>query len=176
MLEIRQETRADHLAVKELLILAFEGVPHSDQQEHLLVERLRLSHSFVPQLSLVACADDQILGHILLSEVDLEGNLPPDVRLLALAPLAVLPARQKQGIGAKLLEESRLRALELGYAGIVLLGEPAYYGKFGYRPLSAFNIKLPLDVPCEYCQGLELFPHALRGVKGTIVYPPAFGI
>lgn len=176
MLEIRQETSSDHLAVKELLMLAFDGVPHSDQQEHLLVERLRLSSSFVPELSLVACDDEQVVGHILLSEVDLEGSLPPEVKLLALAPLAVLPARQKQGIGARLLEASRLRALDLGYAGIVLLGAPAYYGRFDYRPLSAFKINLPLDVPCDYCQGLELFPRALRGVKGTIVYPPAFGI
>ena len=176
MLEIRQETSCDHLAVKELLLLAFQGVPHSDQQEHLLVERLRLCDAFVPELSLVACESEQLLGHILLTEVDLEGSLPPDVKLLALAPLAVLPARQKQGIGASLLEEARLKAIDLGYAGIVLLGSPAYYSKFGYRPLSAFTIKLPLDVPPDYCQGLELFPKALRGVKGTIIYPPAFGV
>lgn len=93
---------------------------------------------------------------------------------LALAPLAVLPEFQNNGIGRILLTEAHKKAVSLGFESIVVLGHKNYYTKFGYCKAINFGIKFPFDVPTEFCMIIELTPHALNGISGTVHYPDIF--
>lgn len=173
-IHIRIEEQRDYSAVQRLVEDAFREVAESDHSEQYLVERLRKSEAFVPDLSLVAETEEgKIVGYVLLTKVEIVlGNTV--VASLGVAPLAVLPDCQKQGIGGALLHEAHLRAAELGYGTAVLLGHPSYYPRFGYRKASGFGITFPFEVPEECCMVIELIPGALTGVKGEVRYPTPF--
>lgn len=172
---IRQETEEDFRQVQEVVRLAFQGVEESDHTEHLLVERLRRSDAYIPQLSLVAETDGRIAGHVLLSEVKVVAG--SDVHtVLSVAPLSVLPAYQRKGIGGMLLREAHKRALELGYGAVLLLGHEDYYPRFGYGRASMLGIRFPFDAPDACCMAMELKAGGLDGIHGMVHYPDAFGM
>lgn len=173
-IKIRQEQVSDYPQVHDLIEAAFRNVEESDHREQYLVERLRKSDSFVPNLSLVAETDDRrIVGYILLTEVEIVSEERVTVSL-AVAPLAVLPEFQRQGAGGMLLREAHRRAALLGYGTAVLLGHKDYYPRFGYRKAIDFGIEFPFDVPGEYCMAIELLPGALKETHGLVHYPEAF--
>lgn len=172
-ISIRQETFADYPIVFDLIEQAFRNEVVSDKKEQFLVERLRNSNGFIPELSLVAEVNYQIVGYILLSKITIETKLNKHTAL-ALAPVAVLPSFQKKGIGRKLIEEAHRIAKELGYQSVILLGHEKYYPKFGYRPLHYFNISLPFEAPKENCMAIELVPDALSNKIGNVIYPKDF--
>lgn len=93
---------------------------------------------------------------------------------MALAPVAVAPAYQGQGIGSALMEEAHQKAAALGHTSIVLLGEPAYYRRFGYAMARDFGIQIPFDEGGDYSMVLALQPNAWEGVKGEVIYLDAF--
>lgn len=171
---IRRETPYDFLQVDKIIRTAFFNMEDSDHSEHLLVERLRSSDTFVPELSLVAVTGDgKIAGHILLSEVKvISGDTEHTV--LALAPLSVLPEFQGKGIGGMLVREGHRRAAELGYGAAVVLGHEGYYPRFGYRRASLYGIRFPFDAPDECCMAAELTDGGLDGIHGMVQYPDAF--
>ncbi|PSK89797.1 putative N-acetyltransferase YhbS [Taibaiella chishuiensis] len=172
-INIRQETAANYQAVSELIRQAFAEEVMSDHREQFLVERLRQTEAFVPELSLVAATGQQITGYILLTPIHIS-NGDTLTGSLALAPVAVLPAFQGKGIGAALIQEAHRIARELGYSSIVLLGHETYYPRFGYERASTYNIRLPFEAPDENCMILALQPGVLDGVSGMVVYPEAF--
>lgn len=171
--KIRQEETKDYDIVFNLVEKAFETEELSDHREQFLVERLRQSDSFIPELSLVYEWDGKIVGYILFTTVDIIGS-NTTYQALALAPVAVLPDFQSKGIGGTLIEEGHRRARNLGYKSVVLLGHADYYPKFGYVPMKNYNIRLPFDVPDEYCMACELVPNGLKGVEGTVKYSSVF--
>ncbi len=172
---IRQETGQDFEEVREVVRRAFLGMEDSDHTEHELVDRLRRSAAFVPLLSLVAVAGERIVGHILLTEVEIGAETGgKSGRVLALAPLSVLPGFQRKGIGGALLREAHRRAAQAGYDGVVVLGHKDYYPRFGYVKASSFGIRFPFDAPDECCMALELREGGLEHVSGTVRYPDAF--
>lgn len=171
---IRQETPGDHPAVFELLTAAFANEPMSDQREQFLVERLRRAPEFVPELSLVAERKETIVGYILLTEISIE-NGRESYPSLSLAPVAVLPGRQGEGIGSTLIRRAHAVAKDLGYRSVVVLGHETYYPRFGYQRCDRYGISLPFEVPPENCMVLELRKGGLKGVSGTVRYPAAFG-
>ena len=166
---IRIENEHDHSAVKEVIREAFLTAEHSDQTEHELVERLRRSQEFVPELSLVYVADDKIVGHIMFTKIKVG-----EQEALGMAPLSVLPAYQNQGIGSMLMKAGIESARELGYKGIVLLGHPDYYPRFGFVKASMFNIACPFPVPDESYMALELTTGSLADINGMVEYSKAF--
>jgi predicted N-acetyltransferase YhbS len=170
---IRQETEADYKAVYELIKIAFASEKYSNHQEHLLVSRLRSAKAFVPALSLVAQVHEKVVGHILLTKIALKAD-HRDHKILALAPVSVLPAYQLQGIGSQLIVTAHQVAQKLGYRLVVLLGHAGYYPRFGYRPAHTFGIKLPFDAPAENCMAKELVKGSLKGIFGTVEYPKEF--
>ena len=170
---IRQEQEQDFAAVRRVIIQAFANDPHGDQTEHLLVERLRKSDAFIPELSLVAEVQGKVVGHILLTRIHIR-NKTESHPSLALAPVSVLPAYQGKGIGGQLIEESHKRAQKLGFKSIVLLGHETYYPRFGYRQTDEFGIQLPFNAPPENCMVVELVPDGLEGVSGMVEYSEAF--
>ncbi|OOG73181.1 GNAT family N-acetyltransferase [Algoriphagus sp. A40] len=172
-MQIRQENPGDYEAVFEVVEKAFAAEEFSDQTEQFLVERLRKSDAFVPELSLVAELGDKIVGHILLTKLRLV-NDQTKFESLALAPVSVLPEYQRKGIGGMLIEYSHQRAKELGFKSVVVLGHEKYYPKFGYQQADLFGIELPFDVPKENCMVIELVENGLTGLKGMVEYPKEF--
>jgi predicted N-acetyltransferase YhbS len=172
-MNIRQEKVSDYKSVFDLIKNAFESEIHSDHREQFLVERLRKSDNFIPELSIVAENNGEIVGYILLTKIKIK-NSETEFTSLALAPVAVKNDYQNNGIGSKLILFAHSKALELNYDSIALLGHENYYPKFGYKTANQFNIKFPFDVPDENCMLIELKKDALLNVNGTIVYPKEF--
>ena len=134
---------------------------------------MRKSHAFIPELSIVAEWENKIVGHILLTKLEIKNDLE-SFESLALAPVSVLPEFQGKGIGSKLIMHSHKVAKDLGYKSIILLGHQDYYPRFGYELCKKYNIEMPFDVPAENCMVIALVENGLAGVSGKVVYPPAF--
>lgn len=175
-INIRKEEREDFKAVFDLIQSAFEKEEFTDHQEQFLVERLRDSEAFVPELSLVAEIDGKIAGYVLLTKLKIVADDLKETESLALAPVAILPEYQGKGVGGQLILAAHEKAKELGFHSIILLGHQDYYPRFGYEMAKNFGIKLPFDVPDENCMAIELSENALQHVSGTVRYPKEFGI
>jgi len=132
---VRDEAPADHAAVHALVHAAF-----GQADEAVLVDRLRETGD--SRVSLVAEEEDGVIvGHILLSEMS------APFRALGLAPVSVTPERQGQGLGSRLIEAAIERARAMGYAAIVVLGDQAYYGRFGFEVEAAEGYASPYAGP-----------------------------
>lgn len=132
---IRPEVITDFPAIAELTRLAFNG----RHQEVDMINSIRASEEYLPELSLVAEIEGSVVGHCLLRRARLSG--PPAPPVLVLGPIGVHPDRQGQGIGGKLIRTAQDRARRRGReALIVLLGFPDYYPRFGFRPAAEFGI------------------------------------
>lgn len=170
MIEIRQENKKDYEEVYNVVKMAFESAKHSDGNEQDLVVDLRKSKNFIPKLSLVAVYDDKIVGYILFTKIKIGKSTE-----LALAPLAVLPEYQRQGIGKKLIKEGHKIAKKLGYHFSVVLGSEKYYPKLGYVPASRYGIKAPFEVADENFMAIKL-NDTDKEIAGTVEYAKEFGI
>ena len=170
---LRQETVADYPAVAEMIISAYEDVSYSSHREQFMVERLRKSAAFIPELSIVAEAGHEIVGHILLTKIVIRGP-QRGVDSLCLAPLSIAPLFQGKGIGGRLIAEAHRIAKELGYQSITLLGPAEYYSRFGYEPMKRHGIRPPFAIREENCMIISLTQNGLAGVSGEIEYPPEF--
>ncbi|GAL84666.1 N-acetyltransferase GCN5 [Sporocytophaga myxococcoides] len=171
-MNIRQEVKDDYSVTENLIQEAFLNAEFSNQKEHILVHKLRYTEAFVPQLSLIAESDNQIVGHILFTKVKIEGNITKES--LALAPLSVLPKVQNHGIGSRLMKYGLEKAKELDFESVIVLGHPKYYKKFGFVDASRWNIKCPFDVPNEVFMALQLKENALNDAAGMVQYPGVF--
>lgn len=172
-ISIKQQEPHDLPAICRLIEEAFATVQESDHREQFLVKRLLSSPGFIPELSLTAWIDSELVGYILLTEIEIlskAGSIPT----LSLAPLAVRPDFQRQGIGAALIEEAHKRAAELNYETVLVLGHKDYYPRFGYRRAEDFGIIFPFGVPPEFCMVKELTAGAASLAAGQVKYPKAF--
>lgn len=162
---IRPEQPDDIAAIHAVNAAAFEtGL------EAALVDTLRTQAA--PFLSLVAEDGGHLIGHILFTPVALSGHA--GLKLMGLAPMAVLPARQRQGTGSALIRAGLDACRELGCGAVVVLGHAEYYPRFGFRRASDLGILCEFEVPPEYFMLLELIPGYLHGKPGTIHYHDAF--
>lgn len=169
-MNIRTEQPADQQAVYDVVKRAFETAAHRDGNEQDLVNALRDSDAFIPELSLVAEQGGKIVGHILFTKVQIGTQ-----QALALAPLSVLPEYQQQGIGSALISEGHKRAALLGYSYSVVLGSETYYPRMGYVTARTWGILPPFDVPDENFMAYRLREDAPE-VSGIVRYAAAFGI
>jgi putative acetyltransferase len=162
---IRPEEERDRAAVRAVNVAAFGSSTEAD-----LVDALRARAR--PLVSLVAEDGGAVVGHILFSPVTLPGR--PDLDLMGLAPMAVAPARQRQGIGSALVRAGLERCRQSRVGTVVVLGHPAYYPRFGFVPASRFGIGCEADAPDEAFMAIELSPGCLRGASGKVRYHAAF--
>ncbi len=170
MIEVREEKIEDHEDISTILQKAFNG-----EDEVKLVSKIRNSGHFVPELSLVALHNRQDpVGYILFSEITISTE-EETLTTLSLAPVAVVPELQHEGIGSMLIKDGMMRATSLGYRHVVVLGHKDYYPKFGFIPASEKNITGPFDAGDSFMVR-ELKKDALKDVSGEVVYPKAFGI
>lgn len=170
-INIRQENKNDYASVYNLVQVAFANAEHSDGDEQNLVTRLRGSEAFVPELSLVAEVDGEIVGHIMFTKIRIGDS---DIMALGLAPLAVVPKLQKSGIGEKLIEAGHEIAKELGYVYSVVLGHAEYYPRFGYKPASVYGIKAPFPVADENFMAIKLIEDEHTNISGVVSYAEEF--
>jgi len=162
---IRPETTADHEAIRQVNRLAF-----GQDAEARLVDALR-EGGYV-RVSLVAEKEGQIVGHILFSDLPIitkAGTVPA----LALAPMAVLPTFQRQGIGSALVRRGLEVCREQGHRIVIVLGHPDFYPMFGFSARLAEPLSSPFGGG-ESWMALELVPGALAGVAGKVEYPSPF--
>jgi putative acetyltransferase len=125
-----------------------------------------------PIVSLVADDGGAIVGHIMFSPVTQLAH--PELKIMGLAPMAVMPARQRQGIGSALVHQGLERCRQLGFGAVIVLGHAEYYPRFGFTPASRFGLGSEYDVPDEVFLVLELDQGILQGKPGMIRYHPAF--
>ena len=168
---IRAEREADHQAITEVVRAAF--VRHPDEVA-TLVDRIRASEHFVPELALVAEDSTGVIAHVLLSWVGVEGGARD--RILALSPMSVRPDRQRAGVGSRLIREALRRAEEAGEPAVVLEGIPAYYPRFGFEPASALGFVPPSPAVPDEAFMVKRLPGYRADLAGRIVYPPAFDV
>lgn len=165
-MNIRPETSIDHTAIAAVLTQAF-----GQAKEAQLVDRIRQSDRYIPSLSLVAESGGAIVGHIVFSYVDLVSD--ETQRILALAPVAVQPHVQRQGIGSALVNAGLTIADASGEALVVVLGHPSFYPRFGFRPSVQYAITCPFPVPEDVFM-VKPLQHFQPVDRGKVIYPAAF--
>ena len=166
MLLVRTEQPEDLAAIHNVVEQAFQQAFGSVAEANL-VDQVRANGKAI--VSLVAVENDQIVGHILFSEATIDATT-----IIGLAPLAVLPSHQKQGIGALLTNAGIEACRAAGYTAMIVLGHPEYYPRFGFVPASRFSIKSEYDVRDEVFMALELQPGALANCSGVAKYQAEF--
>ena len=169
---IRPETEPDHAAIRGVVVGAFGSDVEGD-----LVERIRSSPEYIPELSLVAEADDRIVGHVMISGAVVRGRAG-DRPIVMLSPLAVAPDHQRRGVGGALVRTVCGLADECGEPLVVLEGSPAFYGRFGFvhSERHGLSIDLPGWAPPEAAQVrvLSSYDPTDTRLRGRVVYPAAF--
>ena len=161
--QIRPERSGDEDAIHAVTTAAFLEAPHTAHTEQFIVRELRRAGALT--VSLVAQLDGRIVGHVAISPVTIDGTASG---WFGLGPVSVLPEHQGRGVGSRLMREALARLRTAGARGCVLVGEPAYYGRFGFRAEPA--LVLP-GVPPEYFQALSFtneLPH------GVVTFHTAF--
>ncbi|MBO9098853.1 MULTISPECIES: GNAT family N-acetyltransferase [unclassified Rhizobium] len=160
---IRPENANDIQPIRVLVTNAFDGAPHSDGAEGAIVDGLRAGGALT--VSLVAEKDGEIVGRVAFSPVEIHGQA---VNWYGLGPVAVRPDKRRQGLGGRLIEAGLDQIKTRGAAGCVVLGDPGYYARFGFKADPA--LRFP-GVPAEYFQRLDFEDETRQGV---VVYHRAF--
>jgi putative acetyltransferase len=164
-ISIRLRASTDDTAIADLLKAAFRG-----PDEAALVERLRKDGDMVAEF--VALDLGEVVGHIAFSRLEVQ-SASVVLRAVALAPLAVVPARQRRAIGDALTRHALDRLRDEGEDLAVVLGHPAYYPRFGFSSLLAKLLEAPYSG--EAFMALELKPGVLAALRWRVAYPRAFG-
>jgi putative acetyltransferase len=168
VVSIREEKDGDIAAIRHVNVQAFAGVEEAD-----IVDRLRDSGSSV--LSLIACHNDKIVGHIQFSPVQLEYE-GTSIQGVGLGPMAVLPEYQRRGFGSDLVETGIGALVARSYPFVVVLGHPGYYPRFGFKPAVNHGITCQWDgIPDEAFMVLILDEGVMHNVYGEARYLEVFG-
>ncbi|WBU53431.1 GNAT family N-acetyltransferase [Paracoccus sp. SCSIO 75233] len=162
-MQIRPEQPCDEAAISTLTTEAFAPMEHSSGTEAQIIEGLRDAGALL--LSLVAVEKDAIIGHVAFSPITIDGE---DHGWIGLGPVSATPGRQREGIGSALIREGLARMRSAGRKGCVLLGDPVYYQRFGFRPEP--ELILP-NMPPEYFMALS-FDGDIP--QGEVAFHPAF--
>ena len=164
-MNIRAEQAGDAEDIRRVNLAAFETSTEAE-----LVDALR--REAAPIISLVAQDDVEVIGHVLFSPVTL--TTEPSLTLMGLAPMAVIPSRQRQGVGSALVREGLDRCRRIGAVGLVVLGHAEFYPRFGFVPAGRLSLRCEYDVPEDIFMACELVEGALRGLSGVVRYHQVF--
>ena len=165
-LKIRPEESKDYSEIDLVNNLAFKR-----ENEAKLIRKIRESDRYIPELSLVAKLDNKVVGHIMFSYIYLVAE--EAIEVLALAPIAVLPEFQNKGIGSLLVKTGLEIAEKIPASIVIVLGEPKFYHRFGFKPAINYGIQSPFDVPDKYFM-VRLVTYEERNYRGKIKYPATF--
>ena len=162
-MRIRKEEPSDTAGIEAATIAAFRNATHTNHAEQFIVRALRNAGQLT--VSLVAEDNGSIIGHVAVSPVAISSGAE---RWYGLGPISVMPGHQGRGVGTQLMEHALAELRALGAAGCVVLGEPGYYSRFGFK--AEPSLVLP-GVPAEYFQAISFngsLPH------GTVSYHDSF--
>ena len=162
-LTLRNEQAVDIEAIFNLTKRAFKNAEHTDHNEQFIVNALRDAQQLT--ISLVAELDQHIIGHVAVSPVEISSGAK---NWYGLGPISVAPEYQRQGVGSTLVQYALEQLKQFSAAGCVVLGDPNYYSKFGFKVVSGLILA---DVPIEYFQAISFdgtFP------QGEVQYSQAF--
>jgi putative acetyltransferase len=166
---IRPEQSHERGSICALLTDAF-----GRDTEARIVDSLRASDAFLPELTLVAVQDCVVVGHIMISRLTFVADSGDKIATSLLAPLAVAPARQNRRIGAALTRAALDKARRSGFESMILVGHPTYYPRFGFKPASTWGIRYVTQIPDEVFMASELAQDALANASGIVTLPAAF--
>ena len=165
-MKTRKETPADYADIYDLVEVAFQTARVSNGREQDLVDNLRRTETYIPELAMVAEEDGKLVGHIMLTKHYItSGTEKFEILLLSLVSVAF--KHRKNGVGARLIEESFKTAKKMGYKAVIVVGDPEYFHRFGFVNAGNFGIKHVNFVPDYSLMVYELFPGALQGISGT---------
>ncbi|WP_087088033.1 GNAT family N-acetyltransferase [Acinetobacter pittii] len=160
---VRDEEITDIEAIEKLTKAAFQNAEHTSHTEHFIVNSLRTQGQLT--ISLVAIEDGSIIGHVAISPVEMSSG---EIGWYGLGPISVHPDKQDCGIGSLLMNKSLQKLKQLGAQGCVLLGEPSYYSRFGFKNYP--ELIFP-NVPSEYFQAVTFSGNI---PKANVKYHEAF--
>jgi putative acetyltransferase len=160
---IRNEKKSDVESISEITIEAFKNCPYGNHTEQFIISALRAAGALT--VSLVAEIEGKLVGHIAFSPVTISGR---NCDWYGLGPVSVLPEYQKQGIGKSLVNEGLSLLRESGAKGCLLVGDPGYYERFGFRNLPELILE---GVPPENFLAL---PFGENKTRGIVVFHEAF--
>ena len=165
---VEAETEGDYEKITRLHTMAFNG-----DGEARLVEKLRKTSRYIPELSLVARYRNAIIGHILFYPIKINASTK-ECDSLALAPVSVVPSFQNRKVGSRLVKEGLEKARRLGFKSVIVVGHSGYYPRFGFEKASKYGISAPFDVPDNALFAIELDKDGLKNCSGTIEYPSEY--
>ena len=164
---IRKAAQEDHPSIYHLVRTAFATARVSDGTEQDFVLELRRRDTYRPELELVAEENGQLIGHILLTPLPVPGA-PEGLRGLMAAPLCVRLEDRNRGLGGQLLHEGGRRAAELGYNALFLVGDPEYYGRYGFRNAVSLGFQNASGVPDPFLLARSLNPDGFQEAGGVL--------
>ncbi len=165
---IRPETDKDLPEIYELIKTAFATARVADGDEQDFAVRLRRGPGYIPELALVVEHKGRLIGHIMLTRFQV--NTPAGrLEALLLAPVSVLLEHRNQKVGSRLILEALKRATAMGHKAVFLVGDPAYYSRFGFEASARFGIKNADGIEDKYVMSKELVPGVLKNASGTII-------
>lgn len=166
MIELRQAQPEDYFETEYVLREAFWNYYTPACSEHYLVHIMRECPSFVPELDLVAVDGNRIVGNCMCMKAHISGDDGNRYEVLTLGPIGVLPEYQKKGIGGMMIAKTREIAGKLGYRGILLCGDPDYYGRQGFAAAETYGIRNSENMYVDALHACELSEGAFQAVKG----------
>jgi len=170
-IQIRPEKEDEFPLIYDLVKTAFKTAQVSCGKEQDFVNHLRAGENYIPELALVAANENsQIIGHIMLTKTEIQRENNKTFDALLLAPISVVQEYRNQGIGKQLIENVFHRARENNYGAVILVGNPDYYKRFGFKSAASFGIENTNSIPEQYVLACELTSGALDKVKGAITF------
>jgi len=173
---IQRTTQKDFEITENITREAFWNLYKPGCNEHLVLNKLRNSISYIVELDLVAIFEKEIIGHIVSTKARIVDSMNNEHEILCVGPLSVSSVFQKRGIGSDLLNESIKVAKELGYLGMILFGNPEYYHRFGFRNAQEYNITTKDGLNFEPFMALEVQEKGLTNVNGKFFEDESFSI
>jgi predicted N-acetyltransferase YhbS len=168
--EIRREREIEFGEIRELVREAFLTAENAEGDEHDFVERQRQGGGYIPELALVAKCDARLAGHILLTQIFIEAYAQ-QLPILLLAELSVSLPLRRRGIASALIDRACAEARRLGFQAVILVGDPDFYGRFGFRSSREFGLFNTNGIDPKYVLSYELVPGAAKTLSGTVHLP-----
>jgi len=172
-MKVRKVKNEEHVYIEEFVYEIFKNTDYTDGiLERELVREIRGSKYYIPELDLVAEDDGKILGHFIISKFPINNQYENE--MLILTPVTVVIEKQRHGIGKQMLKEGIEQAKEMGYKGMIVEGNSAFYSQLGFITSTKFRIyasKKKNFPPSEEClMSMELCEDGLKNISGEVAY------
>lgn len=168
-IELRREQSSDYSETENVTREAFWNHYSPACSEHYLLHIMRDCPAFVPELDVVAVCDGKIVGNIVYMKSVIRADNGNSYEVLSLGPISVLPEYQRKGIGGRMIEYTRDIARRMGFAAILLCGDPDYYSRQGFLFAETFGIRTEDDMYADALQVYPLSERAMSGMKGRYI-------